>query len=100
MSNVIELPIDDDARARVTVRSFAATYEESPVVENARCLVLATQTWCEHLDALGVTRRSRDAFLDMDADASSDEMVLCCANAILRALRLAEQRRSKRRASK
>lgn len=96
MSNVVELPVSDAVRARVVVNACAAAYAREPVVDNARDLVHAVQAWCDHLDALGVARRSRDAFQEMDASSNQDMVVLSCANAILRALRVAERRRDAR----
>lgn len=97
MGTVVDFPMSPVARARVTIHSCAAEYARAPTVENGRELVFSVQAYWDHLGALGFAKNFRAAFLDnMDATTTNDEVVLACANAVLRALKSAERRAAAR----
>jgi hypothetical protein len=96
MGIVVAFPMTEEAEGRLAVRARAAEYARCPTLENARELVRAVRDFSPQLRGMGVSSRSRDALAGMDPDSSQDAMILTCANAALRALRTAENRRPKK----
>jgi hypothetical protein len=87
VGSVVSLPVTEESRARLAVRGALKSYENFPTLEHARVLVRAVVANSAHLGTLGISDATREAFSEMNPDATMGSTVLLCANAILRCLR-------------